>query len=105
MQNQVFIIQDDGNRDFSKAEKFGRLIPMIERDVFPDDADERVEAIHGIIRAKLNNFNPLYDFVLLTGDPVALVVVGMELQRRFPDEVVRLLKYDRENRGYYQVSV
>ena len=103
--NRVFVIQDDGRRDFSKAKKFGELVPMIERDVFPDDAEERQEVVYKIIRRKLDDFMPLYDSVLLTGDPVALVTVGMELQRRFPDERIRILKYDRENRDYYDICV
>lgn len=105
MRNQVYIVQDNGSRDFSKAEKFGNLVPMIERDIFPDDTDERTQAIYNIIRKKLVDFRPLYDSVLLTGDPVALVVTGMELQRRFPDDMIRLLKYDRENKEYYLVHL
>ena len=105
MGNQVYIVQDDGNRDFSKAETFGTLIPMIERDIFPDDVEERTEAVRGIIRAKLKDFRPLYDYVLLTGDPVALVITGIELQAMFGDEMIRLLKYDRENSAYYEVLV
>lgn len=102
--SKVFIIQDNGTKDFSAAKRFGELKGLIERDVFPDDADERVSAIHAIVRKKLKEFDPLYDFVLLTGDPVALVIVGAELQRMYPDQVIAFLKYDRDERQYYQVN-
>ena len=105
MAPQVFIIQDNGTRDFSKAREFGELIPMINRDVFPDDVKERVSKIGSIIQAKLKYFNPNTDYILLTGDPVAIILTGMCLMLNHSIEDVNLLKYDRENDAYYEVTV
>lgn len=104
MEPRVFVIQDDHRRDFSKAATFGKLVPLIERDVFPDDADERVVTIRGIMKHILRDFNPLRDYLLLTGDPVAIVVATLLLSSMGVFEF-RVLKWDKEHGGYFPVSV
>lgn len=103
--SKVFIIQNNGRLNFEPAAKYGKLVPIIERDVFPDDVDERVEAIKNITSTLLNNFNPEKDYILLTGDPVAIVIVSMFLVMNHMGQQIRCLKYDRENQTYYVVEI
>lgn len=99
---KVFIIQDNGGRNFSNAKRFGELIPILERDVFPDDVKQRLPIMQKIIMAKLKDFNAARDRILLTGDPVAIFIVGRQLS---VCEKVTLLKWDSENKGYFEVTV
>ena len=99
----MFVVQDNGRYSFRKAERFGELVPLIERDVFPDDAQERVLVIRNIMKTKLQNFNPAKDFLLLTGDPVAISIAVLVLSCFTLN--FSCLKYDREGRDYYPVEL
>lgn len=112
LRSRVFIIQDDKKRDrvtgrllrdFSDAARFGRLVPLINRDVFVDDQLERLPAIHTIMRAKLIDFNSLEDYVLLTGDPVA-IAVAIFILTTLTDRI-QLLKWNRETKQYFPVTL
>ena len=102
--SRVFVIQDDGKRDFSNAERFGELEPLIGRDAFPDNAVVRVPRMTEIIRAKLKDFRPLHDYLLLTGDPIAISIASSILMEQGIASY-KCLKWDRENRGYYEVRI
>ena len=101
--SRVFIVQDSGRFKFTKALRFGELVPLIERDVFPDDVEERVVTVRNIMKAKLSTFNPVKDFLLLAGDPIAIVIATMVLTCVTLN--IRCLKYDRENQDYYEVQL
>lgn len=101
-ERRVFVIQDDGNRDYSDARRFGVLVPLFERDAYPDDAEQRVEVMLKIVKSKMADFNCMTDSILLTGDPLAIAVVsGWALA----NEVVHFLKWDKENKRYFRVPV
>jgi hypothetical protein len=100
---RVFIVQDSGRLNFTPASRFGELIPLVGRDVYPDDADERVHAIRIIMKSKLAEFNPAKDFLLLTGDPVAIVMAVLTLAVQ--TLTIRCLKWDNEHKGYFPVEV
>jgi hypothetical protein len=103
---KVFIIQDDGKRDFSQAAKIGELQALIGRDVFPDEAEERGDTVQRIIAARLSSgFDPARDFILLTGDPFAIIAVGVWLGATYPDHAFNVLKYDSENKGYFVITL
>lgn len=100
---RVFIVQDDGRRDFTDAVRFGRLIPLVNRDVFVDDTAQRVPAIQAIMRKKLASFNPLQDYLLLTGDPVAIAVAVFTIATL--TDTIRVLKWDRDLKAYFAVAI
>jgi len=101
--SKVFVIQDNRTLNLSDAKRYGELVTLIERDVFPDDAEERIEAIHNIMDAKFRNFNPLHDFVLLVGAPEAIAMAFLILGSQH--DTIKTLKWDRENRGYYPITL
>jgi len=101
--SRVFVVQNNGRYSFKKAERYGNLVSLIERDVFPDDAQERVATIQNIMKAKLVSFNPAKDFLLLVGDPVAIAVAVLVLSCYTLQ--FNCLKYDRENKEYYEVRL
>ena len=101
--SRVFVIQDNGTLNLSDAKRYGELTPLIERDAFPDDADERIKAIHDIMCARLRTFNPVHDFVLLVGAPEAIAMAFLILGA--DHDTIKTLKWDRENRGYYPITL
>lgn len=101
--SRVFVIQDNGTKDFRKARRYGALVPVLWGDAFPDNSKERVIEMQAIIRAKLRDMDPLVDCVLLTGDPVAIALTALVISER--SLTVRFLKWDRENREYYLIPV
>jgi hypothetical protein len=108
MASKVFIIQDDGRRDFRPAEQWGELIPLLSKDAHPDDAEERAAKMQRIIHNKLfsNDYDPDRDFILLTGDPVAIVAMGLYIGTSFESKyTIRVLKYDRETNSYYPIRM
>lgn len=100
----VFIVQDDGRRDFSGAKRFGDLEPLIGIDAYPDNAHERVPVMTKIMRAKLKDFRPLHDFLLLTGDPIAISLATAVITESGTASYC-CLKWDRENKGYFSVWI
>lgn len=101
--NKVFIIQDNSRLDFKKARKFGEIVPVIGQDVFPDNADTRVKKMKGVAKGILSRFNASTDYVLLTGDPVAIAVVTSVLFMR--SQYATFLKWDKESKAYYPVRI
>ena len=99
---RVFVIQRNPNLDYSDARRFGVLTPVIQRDVFPDDLPSRVDKMKAVLEARLGNFDPDSDYLLLTGDPVAIFLAGALLR---DSRQVRVLKFDREAGRYYDVVI
>lgn len=101
---KVFITQDNGKLDFTKAKRFGDLKPVAAGDVFPDNAEERSAEVLRIVEALFQDFDPDQDYVLLTGDPIIMAITCLYIGSQFPQEV-NFLKWDRENKEYYPVKL
>lgn len=99
---RVFVIQRNPNLDYNDARRFGVLTPVIQRDVFPDDLPSRIDKMKAVLEARLGDFNPDSDYLLLTGDPVAIFLAGALLRDL---KQVRVLKFDREAGRYYDVAI
>lgn len=100
----IFVVQRDRSKDFSDAERFGSpMLFLTGRSFYPDTVYQDVDKARTMIRAGLDQFQP-DDFILMNGDPVATVLVTSELVRRGV-RAVKLLKWDREGRAYYPITV
>jgi hypothetical protein len=99
----VYVVQGSDLGKFRKAERFGVLEPLILLDVYPDNVEERVPVILDILHRKLRNFNPTKDFLLVSGDPIAIAASVMVLT--IHNTVIPCLKWDRENQDYYVVEL
>lgn len=102
--SKVFITQDNGRLDFTKAQRFGDLKPVAAGEVFPDNAEDRVVEVHHIVEALFRDFDPDQDYVLLAGDPIIMAITCLHLGATFPQDL-NFLKWDRENREYYPVKL
>ena len=100
--NRVFVLQRNPHLDYDDARRFGLLVPVIQRDVFVDDLPSRLDQMKATIEAVLGKFDSSCDYLLLTGDPIAIFMSGALLRDAGP---VKVLKFDRQAGRYYAVEV
>jgi len=103
---RVFIVNDNGSLNFKKAQRFGDLVTLTRNTVYPDTDENEILTMVAEMNTILANrkYNPLTDYLLLAGDPVALVMVGILAGTKLYQEI-QLLKYDTESKGYYVVTI
>lgn len=97
----VYIVQRNPRLNYVDAKRFGELRTLYERDAFPDNASDRTEAMAVMARKLLTRFDPKKDYVLMSGDPIAISIVSMVLAESHP--AFNVLKWDNEEHVYYPV--
>ncbi len=100
----VYVIQNDNQKDFQAATRYGKLEILTHKGLFPDSAPFRVAEFKERAAVILKDFHPYRDFILLNGSPVYLIMVGMILRKKGFNEF-KCLMYDREEKDYYEVKV
>lgn len=100
MSAKVFVVQDDGNKNFTPAMQLGEICVLSQRDL----------SVHGDpatslsrLRRGLADYNPETDYILLTGDPLLIGAAVAELAMRYGS--ARCLKWDRQNTVYHTVHM
>lgn len=94
--------------DFSDLGRFGKVVIMANRAIYPDNANERVADIAAVMRSLLEDFHAPDDYLCLAGDPVLMGVAAIEasaMALAAGYKVLRLLKWDRKLRSYYRVDL
>lgn len=99
----VYIVQGEDTGKFARAKRFGELVYLMQRDAFPDNADERIDKMRYVMDALLASFNPAKDHVLLTGDPLAIAMCILTLSQWTLH--IPCLKWDKHEQDYYAVTV
>lgn len=112
MQNpKVFVTQWDESRDYSKAARFGELVPLCSTkdEIWPDRMLESSGQMADAIEKSLtvNDFRPERDFILLSGDPVAIAMTSMFIEEMFQDRTMAIsfLKYSNQLKDYFVVEI
>lgn len=93
--SKVFITNKK-SQDFSKAVKFGDLIPITVGTVNIFN----VESLQRLIKDNIKNFNPVSDYLLIAGNSIVATFVTLELTRSYPDSTLQILIYDGVNNDY-----
>jgi hypothetical protein len=101
--SKVYVVQGTDNGKYERAKRYGTLVYLMERDAFPDNAEERIDHMHHTMHAALFNFNPARDWILLTGDPVAIAMCILVLSQWTLH--IPCLKWDRQEQEYYAVTI
>ncbi len=99
--NTIYIIQDNGNYNFSSLLTITNNIVVVCSRDYPvfGEADEHVSKI----KDKLKYFNPTQDYLVLVGDPVNIGLCTHEVLKR--GKGVMLLKYDRQTKNYIPIKL
>lgn len=107
----VFIINDGGakvarSRDYSDAQRFGDLVVVSRKSIYPDDLDasDRItgQIFHDLDRAA-QEFDPKVDYILPVGDVTQLLQFVTLVISRGNLDPIQTLRYDRETERYYPV--
>lgn len=96
----VYIIQDSIGKNYIPALKYGAikfLVPQSERQL--NDLNGTIKEIDGL----LVDFSPDKDFVIPTGDPALIALVGGYLMLKY--ERLTILRWDRQERVYVPVTL
>lgn len=108
---RVFVVQDakylnkktgqvEDKYDLSPVEKFGRLVPVMGTGkILPERAPQAMRQIAEVLK----NYTP-EDFILIIGDPAAIVGVCMVAARNTGGKL-KLLRWDRWSSSYEVVAL
>lgn len=107
--NRVFVVQE-GTHDYSSAYKHGDIDILANGEIssVPLNISPQNLAIVERISAKLHEYIPGRDFILLTGSPIAIAWVVLLLSHKFGRQAThKFLKWDNFRRDYvpYVVSL
>lgn len=98
---RVFVANDPGDMDLSKAEKFGTVIRCTTGRLNIYRPQEVCKAVVKVLDD--HEFDPTTDYVLLAGGTLAVFFVGVWA---FGDlEEVQLLMYDAKEKNYFPRTV
>jgi hypothetical protein len=96
----VYVVQEQIGKNIISAIKYGEVVVLL-----PTGSQITFSAGHVTeeLKAKLSNFNDK-DYLLLMGDPVAIGLATM-VAAHWNKGKVKMLKWDKQEKLYYPVSV
>lgn len=102
----VYLVNPAGaTLDLSGAKQYGDLRYANVRFVYADEIDDEalpVAAERNLLQ-KVDSFDPETDYFLIAGDDLQLVAMAAMLGARHP--WFRVLRWDRQAKGYYVVKI
>jgi len=91
-------------QDLTPAENFGELVFINSRYVYGDEMEEGIpKQFRDRLVEAVRKFRPEDDFMLITGDHLQVVTLAALLARAH--KRFRVLRYDRQLRGYLPVLI
>lgn len=97
----VFVVQENNRLDYSPAEEFGDVVFMTAEEYKPVKSSLRNVEILQRIRAMMRTFDPERDYLVLTGNPVAIGFAFHLAASRYNS--FRCLQWDRFSGQYKQL--
>jgi len=100
------MVHPDKKLDLSQAEIYGDIEFINSRYVYADELDDNNNMPAGVIKAILkavDSFDYDQDYLLIAGDHLQLIAMSAMLQERWG--FFRVLRYDREAKGYVSVNI
>lgn len=104
MSGKVYVSQDDGRFDLSDARRYGEIITIFRKDVYADNAADRMPSIMQRAYDALSTFDPSQDYLALVGSPLYTAICSYVLGDRGINPV-RMLRFDKLESAYYSVSI
>jgi len=100
----VYVVQEQPNHDISPARKFGEVKCILP----PGDANFSSRHVYDQLNEALGGFNVSEDFLLLSGDPTAIAMAAVIIDRLSAptdEQELRLLKWDRRMKEYFVTTI
>lgn len=98
---RFFVPNLDRNHNLEGAYRYGEIRIIHKTDMFPDEVDDKLKSFIQATHDALLDFDPINDYICLSGSPFHIAMCMLELGRMFPNTRIRTLRYDRMERGYY----
>lgn len=102
--SKVFISHYTNRRDFSDAVRYGELVAVTEREIYPDEAENFRDAAMEDIRRVLKNYDIGKDYLLLSGSPIIIGLCTAYLWGRHQHSF-KVLQYDKQERKYWPLVI
>lgn len=97
----VWVIQE-GNHDYSKAEKYGTVQFITKAELRSTPGSAQTEQVHEDIARFLKQYAPGIDYIVPTGNPVLVTLIGMYLETETDH---KYLKYDNRQLDYVLYTI
>lgn len=107
--SRVYVIQENRKIDISSAEEYGEIVVLLPS----GDANYQADETFSRLENQLTNFDPVSDYVLLTGDPTAIFMAGSILSDHVynmyedhdtPERHINVLKWNRRTSRYLSLK-
>jgi hypothetical protein len=100
----IYVVQEQPNHDISPARKFGDIKCILP----PGDANFSSHHVYNQLHEALEDYQIGEDFLLLSGDPTAIAMAAVIIDRLSAptdEQELRLLKWDRRMREYFITTI
>lgn len=102
----VWMVHPDKKLDLTQALEYGDIEYINSRYIYADelgdDGDLPKNSLNSILKA-VDQFDYEQDYLLIAGDHLQLIAMAAMLQERWG--FFRVLRYDREAKGYVSVNI
>lgn len=104
----VWVITE-GNNDYTPAERFGTVKFITDQELRPSPASMQTHSAHADLRDFHKEYRPEVDYIVPTGNPVLIVLLGLILGRHRNHLCLkwdsRTKEYTRYNISYYRTML
>ena len=97
----VYVIQEQRNHNISPALKYGEIKVLLP----PGDANFSAQDTYNQLQRGVCDYVSRHDYLLLTGDPVMIVLATHIAARQAFGPDIKLLKWDRQTSQYLVIEV
>lgn len=103
MKRTVYVPHWNPTFNYDRAEKYGKLIPLVAVDFDDDERSKNNAAIMEAINNQLEDFDPELDFLLISGSPIVVsYAIGRMLAKHGK---IRVLRYNKISKDYVPVCL
>jgi hypothetical protein len=103
---RIFVACGTFRHNLPDLERFGEVVVLTNKSIFPDWGEDQVSAHADMIISKIHRmgYKSDKDFIVLTGDPIWMGCLAAYAFNEARDKV-RFLKFDAKENAYYKVDV
>jgi hypothetical protein len=99
--SKVWVLQENRHNDYAPAQEWGEVEFITKNDLTPFNKSASTINFMYDLGIFLSKYVPGVDFIIPTGNPIAMIKMGMEL----PVGEHKFLKWDQRRNTYYEHRV
>ncbi|AXH72332.1 MAG: hypothetical protein [Caudoviricetes sp.] len=98
---KVFVTRENPDFNYSPAEAFGEVVFLTDREFTGNPNSLTDQTILRVMDERLAEFDPLTDYIVLTGSPITIAYAGHKVLAR--NRPVQFLRWDNRAAHYHRV--